>query len=384
MSVDNVTLQIFANHCSAAAETMARTLLRTAHSTFVRESEDFTIGIVTPAGKTFASPFALGATWFVGLDYANALSLIDEYHEGDICLTNDPYSGFVCTHSPDVHLWKPVFHEGELICFVAGHIHNTDVGGAVPASLSRTLTEVHQEGIRIPPTKLYRRGELNEELLRIMLTNVRMPEQNWGDLKALAAAMNTGERKVHEIVRRFGVGTFREGAEDLLDHAERQARNVIRRIPDGEYFFADYMDEDSDGGYPARIALNLVVDGEEITFDYSGSDPQLASSINIPTGGDERHVLMMVGLVYVLYTLDPTILRNAGLARSSRCVLPEGSIVNPGFRPRSACAASAPCASCRPSSAPSPRPCPTSSRPDRAGAGPCSTCAPPTTGPAGG
>ena len=331
MSVDRVTLQIFANHCSAAAETMARTLLRTAHSTFVRESEDFTIGIVTPAGKTFASPFALGATWFVGLDYANALSLIDEYHEGDICLTNDPYSGFVCTHSPDVHLWKPVFHEGELLCFVAGHIHNTDVGGAVPASLSRTLTEVHQEGIRIPPAKLYRRGELNEELLRILLTNVRMPEQNWGDLKALAAAMNTGERKVHEIVRRFGVETFREGAEDLLDYAERQARHVIRGIPDGEYFFADYMDEDTAGGYPARIALNLVIDGEEITFDYSGSDPQLASSINIPTGGDERHVLMMVGLVYVLYTLDPTILRNAGLARSSRCILPEGSIVNPQF-----------------------------------------------------
>ena len=331
MPVDHVTLQIFANHCSAAAETMARTLLRTAHSTFVRESEDFTIGLLTPEGKTFASPFALGATWFVGLDYRNVLVLIDEYHEGDICLTNDPYSGFVCTHSPDVHLWKPVFHEGELLCFVAGHIHNTDVGGAVPASLSRTLSEVHQEGIRIPPAKLYRQGELNEELLRILLTNVRMPEQNWGDLKALVAAMNTGERKVHEIVERFGAETFRRGAEDLLDLAERQARKVIGRIPDGEYFFADYMDEDSAGGYPARIALHLRVHGEELIFDYSESDPQLASSLNIPTGGDERHVLMTVGLVYVLYTLDPTILRNAGLARPSRCILPEGSIVNPCF-----------------------------------------------------
>ena len=331
MPVDHVTLQIFANHCSAAAETMARTLLRTAHSTFVRESEDFTVGLLTPEGKTFASPFALGATWFVGLDYRNVLVLIDEYHEGDVCLTNDPYSGFVCTHSPDVHLWKPVFHEGELLCFVAGHIHNTDVGGAVPASLSRTLDEVHQEGIRIPPAKLYRRGKRNEELLRILLTNVRMPEQNWGDLKALVAAMNTGEGKVREIVERFGAGTFRRGAVELLDLAERQARNVIRKIPDGEYFFADYMDEDSAGGYPARIALDLRIDGEALTFDYSESDPQLASSLNIPTGGDERHVLMSVGLVYVLYTLDPTILRNAGLARPSRCILPEGSIVNPCF-----------------------------------------------------
>ena len=211
MPIDQVTLQIFANHCSAAAETTARTLLRTAHSTFVRESEDFTIGIVTPKGQTFASPFSFGATWFVGLDYAAAISLIDEYHEGDICLTNDPYSGFVCTHSPDMHLWKPVFHQSELLCFVAGHIHNTDVGGAVPASLSRTLTEVHQEGIRIPPSKIYRGGELNEELLNIMLANVRMPEQNWGDLKAQAAAMNTGEQKVREIVKRFGIRCFPGG-----------------------------------------------------------------------------------------------------------------------------------------------------------------------------
>ena len=331
MPIDQVTLQIFANHCSAAAETTARTLLRTAHSTFVRESEDFTIGIVSPKGQTFASPFSFGATWFVGLDYGAAIKIIDEYHQDDICLTNDPYSGFVCTHSPDMHLWKPVFHEGELVCFVAGHIHNTDVGGAVPASLSRTLTEVHQEGIRIPPSKIYHRGELNEELLNIMLANVRMPEQNWGDLKAQAAAMNTGEQKVHEIVKRFGLETFREGAEQLLDLAEQQARNLIRKIPDGEYFFADYMDEDGPDGYPARIAVTLTVDDDEIIFDYTGSDPQLASSLNIPTGGDERHVLMMVGLVYVLYTLDPSILRNAGLARAARCILPEGSIVNPQF-----------------------------------------------------
>ena len=331
MAIDRVTLQIFANHCSAAAESIARTLMRTAHSTFVREAEDFTIGLVARDGKTFAAPYTLGATWLVSLDYGNALRLIDTYDEGDLCLTNDPYSGFVCTHSPDLHVWKPVFHEGELLCFVTGHVHNTDVGGAVPASLSRTLTEVHQEGIRFPPVKLYRRGVLNQELLDIMLTNVRMPEQNWGDLKALSAAMNTGEEKVHQIVARFGVDTFLQGAEDLHDLADQQARSIIRKIPDGEYFFADYMDEDSANGYPARLALNLTVDGEELLFDYTGSDPQLASSINIPTGGNERHALMMVGLVYVLYTLDPTILRNSGLLRSSRCILPEGSIVNPQF-----------------------------------------------------
>ena len=331
MAIDKITLQILSNHCTAAAESMARTLVRTAHSTFVKESEDFTCGLVSPDGQTFASPFDMGATWFVGLNYRRALELIEEYQEGDIIICNDPYSGFVCTHSPDMHVWKPVFHDGELMCFVAGHVHNTDIGGAVPASLSRQLTEVHQEGIRIPPTKLVRAGVLNQELLNIILTNVRMPDQNWGDMKAQIASVNIGELKVKEIIKRFGKDTFRDGIGDLLDLADVQARQVIRTIPNGEYFFADYMDEDSPNGYPARLALTLTVKDDEMVFDYTGSDPQVASSIHIPTGGDERHVLMMVGAVYVLYTLDSTILRNSGLLRSSRCILPKGSLVNPEF-----------------------------------------------------
>jgi N-methylhydantoinase B len=331
MPIDRVTLQILADHCRAATESMAQTLFRTAHSTFVKETEDFTTGLATPSGKTFASPYDLGATWFVGLDYARAFGLVDSYEEGDLCMTNDPYSGFVCTHSPDVHLWKPIFHEGKLVCFSVGHIHNTDVGGAVPASLSRANVEVHQEGIRIPPVKLYKRGELNREVLDIMLLNVRMREQNWGDLKAEIAAMHTGERRVHEMIRRFGVEVFREGIEDLLDYAERQARNVISRIPEGEYFFADYMDEDSVGGYPARIAVNLVVKKDELVLDFSESDPQVTSSLNLPTGGDPRHVLLMIPVSYVLYTMDPSLLLNCGLLRAASCILPRGSIVNPEY-----------------------------------------------------
>jgi len=331
MAIDRVTLQILANHCAAATESMAHTLFRTAHSTFVKETEDFTTGLVTPDGKTFASPYDLGATWFVGLDYGRAIELVDGYEEGDVCMTNDPYSGFVCTHSPDIHLWKPIFHEGELMCFAVGHVHNTDVGGAVPASLSRANFEVHQEGIRFPPSKLYKTGKLNRELLDVMLLNVRMPEQNWGDLKAQVAAMHTGERKVHEMIRRFGVDTFRQGIQDLLDYAEEQARLVIRRIPDGEYFFADYMDEDSVDGKPCRIAVNMVVKGDEIEFDFSESDPQVTASLNIPTGGDPRHVLLMVPYMYAIYTADPTVLLNSGLLRPARCIVPQGSIVNPQF-----------------------------------------------------
>jgi N-methylhydantoinase B len=331
MAIDRVTLQILANHCAAATESMAQTLFRTAHSTFVKETEDFTTGLATPDGKTFASPFDLGATWFFGLDYGRVLTMIDGYEDGDLCMTNDPYSGFVCTHSPDVHLWKPIFHKGEIMCYAVGHVHNTDVGGAVPASLSRANVEVHQEGIRVPPVKLYRRGELNRDVLDIMLLNVRMREQNWGDLKAEIAAMKTGERKVHEMIERFGPDVFREGIKDLLDYGEQQARNVIRKIPKGEYFFADYIDEDSVGGYPCRIAVNLIVKDGELVLDFTGSDPQLTSSINIPTGGDAHHALLMVPVMYVLYALDRSILLNAGLLRSATAILPEGTIVNPVF-----------------------------------------------------
>jgi N-methylhydantoinase B len=330
-TIDPVTLQVLRNHAQAAADSMAYTLFRTAHSTFVKETEDFTTGLTTPEGMTFASPRDLGATWFIGLDYANAIKLVADYMPGDVCITNDPYSGFVCTHTPDLHMWRPIFWGEELVAFAVGHIHNTDVGGAVPASLSRALTEVHQEGIRIPPAKLYKEGVLNETLLTVMLTNVRMPDQNWGDLKAQVAAMATGERKVHEMIRRFGLDVFRQGVRDLLDQGDRQARAVIKSIPDGDYFFADYLDEDAPGGAPVRLALNLQIRGDEAVLDFSGSDPQLQSSLNMPTGGAERHILLMVGYNYCLYTLDPTIPLNGGIVRPARCIIPEGTVLNPQF-----------------------------------------------------
>ena len=323
------SLQILANYCAAAAEAMAYTLMRTAHSTFVKETEDFSCGLLTPEGLTFASPKTLGATWYVGLDYGPAIRLIDEYREGDICITNDVYSGFVATHTPDIHIWKPVFHSGKIVCFVAGHIHNTDMGGAVPASLSRTLTEIHQEGIRIPATKLMDQGKLDQRLLDILRLNVRAPEQNLGDLMAQIASVNTGERKVHEMIARFGAGALREGMDALMDYAEAQARAIVRDIPDGDYHFDEFADEDSDNGYPLRISLTLRVRGDELVLDFSGTDPQLQSSLNVPTGGRERHVLPTVGLVYVLYTLNPMLLLNAGIMRVVRCVLPEGSMLNP-------------------------------------------------------
>ena len=326
---DKSTLQIFANYCVAAAESMAYTLIRTAHSAFVKETEDFSCTLMTPDGLTFASPKTLGATWYPGLDFSSVIEMTGPFEPGDIGMTNDAYSGFVATHTPDIMMWKPVFHQGKLMCFVGGHIHNTDMGGAVPASLSRTLTEIHQEGIRFPPTKIVRAGVLNEELVRLMEINVRAPEQNRGDLNAQIAMLMTGERRILEIIERFGADAFSEGIHALLNYSEEQARTMVSEIPDGDYPFAEYADEDSANGKPLRVMLTLRVRGSELEFDFTGSDPQLNSSLNMPTGGKERHVLALVGLNYVLYTLNPDLLLNAGMLRVARCVLPEGTVVNP-------------------------------------------------------
>ncbi|WP_045047991.1 hydantoinase B/oxoprolinase family protein [Rouxiella chamberiensis] len=328
MAIDGRNLQILANYCAAAADAMAFTLMRTAHSTFVKETEDFSCQIVTREGLAFASPRSFGAPWYSGIDYAPVLALIEDYHEGDICITNDAYAGNVATHSPDIHIWKPVFYGGQIACFVVGHIHNTDVGGAVPASLSRSLTEIVQEGLRIPPLKIITDGKINEDVARIMRLNVRAPDQNWGDFNAQIASVNMGERKVLEIIARFGIEDFLQGIEGILDYAEQQARNIIATLPDGEYFYADYADEDTDGGYPCRIAVTLRITGETLELDYTGSDPQLTSSLNMPTGGRERHPLALVGVTYVLSTLDRRLLLNAGTLRPTRAILPSGTVMN--------------------------------------------------------
>jgi N-methylhydantoinase B len=328
MALSGSALQIFANYCVAAAESMAYTLMRTAHSTFVKETEDFSCALITPEGLAFASPKTLGATWYIGLDYGPVLGRIAEYRPGDICMTNDAYSGSVATHTPDILMWKPIFYRGEIVCYVGGHIHNTDMGGAVPASLSRRLTEIQQEGIRFPPCKIVDRGVLDEALLDIMSMNVRAPSQNRGDLQAQIAMLVNGEKRVLEIIERFGIDDFKAGMYQVLDYAEKQAEAVLREIPDGEYFFAEYADEDSEDGKPMRVALTLTIDNGRAVMDYTGSDPQLASSLNMPTGGMPRHALALVGFHYILYTLNSDILLNSGLDRVVRCVLPEGTVVN--------------------------------------------------------
>ncbi len=329
MPVDPVFLEIFKNRIQAISEEMASVVLRTGFTVFVKETADFGTFLLTPKGETFGSPAVTGVNLSLGMPGEDTIAAIGEWHEGDVVITNDPFStGGMATHLADVFLVRPVFAAGRLIAFGVAFIHSSDVGGKVPGSISPTAYDIYQEGVRIAPVKLYERGVLNETVLRLFLDNCRIPEQNWGDLKALMAGLNVGARRMNELAERYGVDQVEEGIEALLEYAERQARAMIREIPDGEYTFWDYL-EGGPGEYPIRLRCRLVIRGDEIFMDFEGTDPQVRAAFNLPSCNKQGHYMLVPTLVRYFRTLDPAVPWNAGMVRMMRNHAPEGSVLNP-------------------------------------------------------
>ena len=171
-------------------------LERTAYTTFIKESADFATGLATPSGEFFAYPWDLGVSSFVGLDMSTAITAAGPLAPGDVVITNDPYgTRGLATHLPDVHFFRPLFAGDKLICYAWAFINVSDIGGLVPASISPRAFDIQQEGLRIPPRKLYQSGQLDEALLELILANTRTPEHNWGDFQAMIAALGTAERR---------------------------------------------------------------------------------------------------------------------------------------------------------------------------------------------
>jgi N-methylhydantoinase B len=331
MRLDSLTLEILRNYLQGAVEEMAYVVERTAYTTFVKETADFTCGLLNPSGEFFAYPVELGVASFGGISYAETLEAVGPLEPGDVVITNDPYgSAAAATHLPDIHLVKPIFWEDRLVAYGAGFLHSSDVGGMVPASITPRASEIFQEGLRLPPKKLFKRGEVNRDLLDVILANCRIPEQNWGDLQALVAGLTTGERRMHELIRRFGTDTVDKAMDDLIDYATRKVEALIRRMPAGRYEFSDYIEDDVVTKIPIRLKVALTIADGEIHLDFTGSDIQVSSALNVPTAG-KVHPFMSVALVNYFATRDRTIPLNAGVLRRVRMTLPEGSVVNPKF-----------------------------------------------------
>ncbi len=331
MAIDRVLVEVLRNHYQAIVEDMARIMERTAYTTFVKETADFSTGLVAPGGEYVAYPWKLGASSYLGLNMKHAFDYFDRYEPGDIIIANDAYlTGPLCTHLPDIHILRPIFHGDRVIAWGYAFVHASDIGGTVPASVWPRATEIFQEGLRLRPTKLYRAGVLSEDVRNILLDNCRIPDMVWGDINAMCAAVNSCDRRVQEMATKFGVATVTAGMDAVLDYAEQRARAAIAQIPDGTYRFSDYMEDDLQSEVPIRIKVALTVAGDSLHLDFTGTDPQVASALNIATHGVTHPFICQAILAYIV-TMDPQIPKASSILRPVRVTAPPGTIVHSLF-----------------------------------------------------
>jgi len=329
-ATDKVFLEILNNRLNGITSEMGHIIHKASFTPFIKEAWDFGEALVNLKGEIFSYPKDIGVAFM-------ATALMDELVErfqkdcepGDVLICNDPNnSGGLCTHLPDMHLLRPIFWKGELLCFSWTFIHSSDVGGLVPGSIAPSAYDIFQEGIRIPPMKLYKRGELNKDLLEVFLANGRIPFYNWGDLKALLSAMDIAEKRLLQTIEKYGVERVRTGMEDLLAWGEERAKQIIGKMPDGAYEFHDYIELDITGEPPARIKLRLEIKGQDLHLDFTGTDPQVRAALNLPTDGKNHHFIN-AAVFNFFHSVDKSAPLNRGMVRPVRVTIPRGTIINP-------------------------------------------------------
>jgi len=333
VKTDGATLEVLRSHFSAISSSMGQVIERASFTTFVKESADFATALASPDGEFYSYPKTIGVTIFMGLTLKEAIARCSSIEPGDVFITNDPYStGGLATHLPDVHMFKPIFAGGELISFAWCFVHCSDVGGMVAASISPKAEDIHQEGLRIPPVKLYRRGELQEDVKALLDANSRVPELNYGDFNAMVAALQTAEQRMLALVERHGKERIRQAIDDLLEQGDLRARQVIRQVPDGIYSFEDYIDDDmsSDEPVPIRLAVDIEVKGDRMIFDFSRCDPQVRTAYNLVTNGT-KHSFLLQAYINFIISSDPFIPVNGGMLRPIEVNMEQGSIVHPQY-----------------------------------------------------
>jgi len=329
MKLNPVTLAILGNKLAAISEEMCLTLQRTGRTLYVKETADFACALAGLDGRFFAYPRSIGVSGFVGLECGPTIEAVGALEPGDVILTNDPYrSEGLATHLPDLHMIEPYFHEGRVVAYGWCFVHCSDVGGRVPSSISPMNTEIFQEGLRIPPVKLMKRGEMSPEVCLFLEANSRTPEANMGDIRAMLAALAAGRRRFEQAIAQHGADEVSVASTDLVSYAAEKARSVLRKVPTGSYTFSDYLDDDAAGNLPVRIALTVTFEDGEVHLDFTGTDPQVATAMNIPSRG-RPHAWLTLRVLALVNTLDPTAPLNVGLLDTVRITAPEGSLVNP-------------------------------------------------------
>ncbi|MDJ0879769.1 MAG: hydantoinase B/oxoprolinase family protein [Halieaceae bacterium] len=323
VDVEGVTVDIIENALKNAREEMDAVLFRTAMSPGIREQGDCFPMIANVEGKMVVGQFGS----FIG----PFLEVYDgEIEEGDIILTNDPYlCNAAVSHLPDWLVLKPVFKDGRHIAWTAMFGHMSDNGGMVPGSIPIEATTIFQEGIRIPPIKLYKQGVLQQDVLELILHNVRTSQWNRFDLNALVAACNTASRRVIELTERFSDDILHTTMGIMLDRNLEAMRAIINMVvPEEPRYFEDYLCDDGMGMGPYKIACKLWREGDKAIFDFAGTDPQAQSSVNFFLNED---MFKMFFGSFTINVVDPQIVFNDGFYDLVDVRIPQGTLLKPNY-----------------------------------------------------
>src|SRR3954470_11201963 len=340
--VDPVELEVFKNIFHSIAEEMGAALRRTAFSPNIKERRDYSCAVFDAAGEVIAMgdhmPVHLGS---MPMSVRAAIDKL-ELGPGDVAMLNDPFAGG--THLPDITLVAPVFvsglgkkHSSKPDFYVANRAHHADVGGAYAGSMG-LCREIYQEGVRIPPVKLVRAGELERGVLALLLNNVRTPAEREGDLNAQLAACHTGAARLQEVTARYGLPRVHAAMDALLDYSERMMRAFLANVPPGEYRAEDFLDNDGITDTPIKIVANVRFRSSDhriarspdrrsspksVTVDFTGSDPQVSGPLNAVAA------ITYSACFYVFRCLlEEDVPATAGLMRPIEVIAPEGTIVN--------------------------------------------------------
>lgn len=315
-AINSITLEVIANSMTSIAEQMGVILSKTGYSTNIKERKDLSVAIFSPNGKL------LSLAQHIPLHFSSLSGAVEvltekydpaDVHEGDIFIANDPYTGGG-SHLPDIVLLRPVFYEKKLIAYMVNTGHHADK--------SRKGTTIYDEGMRIPVIKLYDRGELVKDVSDLIMLNFQMKYERQGDLNAQVITNQYGADKLVELVAKIGLDTYKAFCEKWLDYGRRKAKAAVASLPDGTYEFADYMDDDGAGNRDLLIKTKLIIEGEEITFDFRGTCPQVSGPYNcVPCA-------LKATVYYSLMSiLDKTIPANSGFFDSIHIVAEPGSLV---------------------------------------------------------
>ena len=321
---DLVRLELIRESLVAVVNEMRANIIHSSYSSVLYEGHDFSCGLMTADGRQISQslddhPIHIFAVPYSTREVAEAFA--GDIHEGDIFLHNDPYTGG--THLNDILMLYPVFRDAELAMFAAVRCHWGDVGGMTPGSLSGQVTEVIQEGIRITPTRICHRGEMNEAFLQLMFDNMRTRAERMGDFNTMLGTTRKAAEHVERLFKRFGSRELLDGVEELIRRAETQMRASIRALPDGVYYGEGYIESTGPTAEQLIAKLKLTIDGDEIIADFSGSSPQTAGPTNI----GPSMALNSLGTIVKSF-LDPNTPINHGSFAPCTVIAPEGSFMN--------------------------------------------------------